>query len=196
MTPMHPILEGIVTTVDADGSMHLAPMGPRVSPDGRRLLLRPFPTSHTFRNLKAHGEGVLHVTDDVMLLARAALGEAPPQPARAAERVKGFVLTGACRFMEFVVRSLDESGERVHIEAEVVHSGVVRDFWGFNRGKHAVLEAAILATRFHMLNLDEAAAEYTRLRTIVDKTGGDAEHEAFAYLQERLDIARRERRKP
>src|SRR5271166_1706230 len=106
---MQPILEGLVTTVDAVGSMHLAPMGPRVSSDGRQLLLRPFSTSHTFRNLKAHGEGVLHVTDDVLLLARAALGEAPPQAQRAAERVKGYVLTGACRFMEFVVQSFDET---------------------------------------------------------------------------------------
>jgi hypothetical protein len=94
------------------------------------------------------------------------------------------------------VQSIDESGERVHIEAEVVHAGALRDFWGFNRGKHAVLEAAILATRFHLLNLDEAAAEYFRLKVIVDKTGGDVEQEAFAYLQERLDRARGERRKP
>jgi uncharacterized protein len=193
---IHPILEGLLTTVDPDGSMHLAPMGPRIDPDGRRLLLRPFPTSHTFRNLKARSEGVLHVTDDVLLLARAALGEALPQAARAAERVNGFVLTGACRFMEFVVKSLDESGERVQIEAEVVHAGAIRDFWGFNRGKHAVLEAAILATRFHLLDLDEVAAEYKRLQTIVEKTGGAAEHEAFAFLQQHLDQARRDRRKP
>jgi uncharacterized protein len=195
MAAMHLILEGLVTTVEAGGSMHLAPMGPRVSPDGRRLLLRPFPTSRTFRNLKAHGEGVLHVTDDVLLLARAALGEAAPQANRDAERVKGYVLTGACRFMEFIVTSLDESAERVHIEAEVVHAGVIRDFWGFNRGKHAVLEAAILATRFHLLNLDEVAAEYARLRTIVEKTGGAAEHEAFDYLQAHLDRTRRDGRK-
>ena len=85
MSPPIPILEGLVTTVDPDGSMHLAPMGPRIGPDGRRLLLRPFPSSHTFRNLKIHGEGVFHVTDDVLLLAKAALGEAPLQPHRPAE---------------------------------------------------------------------------------------------------------------
>ncbi|MFO0968092.1 MAG: DUF447 family protein [Gemmataceae bacterium] len=36
--------------------------------------LRPYPTSQTYRNLKEHGEGVLHVTDDVLLLAQAAVG--------------------------------------------------------------------------------------------------------------------------
>ena len=36
------ILEGLVTTTGPDGTMHLAPMGPRVEPDWSRFLLRPF----------------------------------------------------------------------------------------------------------------------------------------------------------
>src|SRR5204863_204829 len=87
------------------GSVTGAPKGPRVEPDWSRSLLRPFPTSQTYRNLKARREGVLHVTDDVLLLAKAAVGQAPPQETRPAERVSGFVLTGACRFYEFVARS-------------------------------------------------------------------------------------------
>jgi hypothetical protein len=184
---MDPILEGLVTTTDADGGMHLAPMGPRVTPDWKRLLLRPFPTSTTYCNLKARGEGVLHVTDDVWLLARAALGEALAPRRRPAHRINGFVLEDACRFYEFKVLRIDETGERVQIEAEVVHFGAQREFWGFNRGKHAVLEAAILATRLHILPIAEVVAEYQKLRVIVDKTGGPAEIEAFAFLQSRLD---------
>ena len=46
------ILEGLVTTTNPDGTPHLAPMGPRVDgPHFNRFLLRPFPTSHTYRNL-------------------------------------------------------------------------------------------------------------------------------------------------
>ena len=126
------ILEGLVTTTNADGSMHLAPMGPRVAADWSTLLLRPFPSSQTFRNLKSHPQGVLHVTDDVLLLAKAAVGQAPQQVAVVATRVAGFVLAGACRYYEFVVRSLDESQERMHIEAEVVHRGVLREFFGLS----------------------------------------------------------------
>src|SRR5262245_15082081 len=119
---MNMILEGLVTTLKPDGSPHLAPMGPRVAPDFSRLLLRPFPGSTTYRNLPAHPEGVLHVTDDALLIARAALGAADPlPPLRPAERVSGFVLADCCRHYEFVVKSIDSSGERVHIEAEVVH---------------------------------------------------------------------------
>src|SRR5439155_18200625 len=78
VTPM--ILEGLVTTRNPDGSPHLAPMGPRVGADFARFVLRPFPTSTTYRNLLAHPEGVLHVTDDALLLAKAALGAADLLP--------------------------------------------------------------------------------------------------------------------
>ena len=37
------------------------------------------------------------------------------------------------------------------IVADVVDSGRLRDFFGFNRAKHAVIEAAILATRIDFL---------------------------------------------
>ena len=183
---MDPILEGLVTTTDPNGRLHFAPMGPRVSPDGKRLLLRPFPTSNTFKNLKAHGEGVLHVTDDVLLLAKAAMGEAALPAHRPAERIGGFVLVDACRYSEFVVRSIDESNERVQIVAEVVHTGVLREFFGFNRAKHAVLEAAIMSTRLHLLDGSEVALEFEKWRVVVEKTGGPAEREAFEYLRGHL----------
>src|SRR5262249_50402493 len=121
------ILEALVTTLDAAGAPHLAPMGPRVAPDFKRFTLRPFPTSNTYQNLLRHGAGVLHVTDDALLLARAAIGVATLPPVRAAEHVRGFVLTDCCRFFEFTVQSIDASGERVNIEADVVHCGRVRD---------------------------------------------------------------------
>jgi hypothetical protein len=183
---MDRILEGLVTTLDPDGRPHLAPMGPRIGSDWSRLLLRPFPTSQTFRNLKTHGEGVLHVTDDVLLLAKAALGQADLPRVVAARRVRGFVIADACRTYEFVVRSIDESQERMRIEGEVVHAETFREFFGFNRAKHAVLEAAILATRLHLLPHGDVAAEYAKLLTIVEKTGGPSEHEAFGFLQAHL----------
>ncbi len=181
------ILEALVTTIDADGEPHLAPMGPRVSADLSRFTLRPFPTSNTYQNLLRHGEGVLHITDDALLLAKAAIGAIDAVPAvRAAEHVRGFVLADCCRYFEFAVKSVDASGERVSIEAEVVHTGRVRDFFGFNRAKHAVVEAAILATRLHLLPHAEVAAEFARLRVIVSKTGGPDEHAAMDLLEAKL----------
>jgi hypothetical protein len=186
------ILEGIVTTLAPTGAVNIAPMGPRLEPAMQRFLLRPFPTSQTYRNLKVHGEGVLHVSDDVLLLARAALGPVePPPPLVPAGRVRGVILAEACRFYEFRVSAINEREERVRIEAEVVYSGRLRDFFGFNRAKHAVVEAAILATRTAFLPLEEIEAEYRKLAVLVDKTGGEQERQAFALLREHLDRERR-----
>jgi hypothetical protein len=185
------VLEGLVSTLDAGGGPHLAPMGPHVpAADFTRFLLRPYPTSQTYRNLLAHGEGVLHVTDDVLLLAQAALGPVDPPPAyEPAAHVRGWVLRDACRWYEFRVRAIDTSQERVRIEAEVVHVGRGRDFFGFNRAKHAVVEAAILATRLHLVPPAEVLADYRKLRVLVDKTGAPAEHEAFDFLQGHVEKA-------
>lgn len=181
------ILEGIVTTVSASGEVNIAPMGPRVDGGMDRILLRPYRTAKTYQNLKAHGEGVFHVTDDVLLLAKAALGEPEPPPALSrARQVRGFILRDACRFYEFRVHSIDDREERARIEVEVVHSGRLRDFFGFNRAKSAVVEAAILATRTAFLPREEIEAEFRKLAVIVDKTGGPQEHEAFEFLRARL----------
>jgi hypothetical protein len=191
------ILEGIVTTTSATGGVHIAPMGPRVvrcSSDGtlERFVLRPFRTAQTCANLRAHPEGVLHVTDDVLLLARAAVGQLDPvPPVRLAEHVRGWVLTGACRYHEFRVLACDDREERAAFDAEVVHTGRLRDFFGFNRARHAVVEAAILATRTALLPPEEIAAEYRRLAILVDKTGGPREHEAFAFLQSYVEATTR-----
>ncbi len=182
------ILEGLVTTISPEGALNLAPMGAQIDAAMERLLLRPFHTSQTYRNLKAHGEGVFHVTDDVWLLARAALGEVePPPPVMPAARILGFVLTDACRYYEFALAALDDGQDRATMEVEVRHSGWQRDFIGFNRAKHAVLEGAILATRTHFLPLADIQAEFGKLGAIVAKTGGPEEQEAWDFLQRYMD---------
>src|SRR6476646_4218544 len=146
------LLEGIVTTLNADSSPHLAPMGPIVDAGFTRLLLRPYRTSVTYQNLKRTLQGVLHVTDDVELFARAAVGqlvELPPLVV--AKSIDGVILEDTCRWYVFRVISIEDHDERTEIVAETVDRGRVRDFFGFNRAKHAVIEAAILATRTDFL---------------------------------------------
>jgi len=178
------ILEGIVTTLDRAGTLNIAPMGPKVDPAMRRFVLRPFQTSTTYRNLKAQGEGVLHVTDDVLLLAQTAVGRPVDPMTRPAEVVRGRVLVDACRYYEFRVVELDDREPRTTLVVEVVAQGRQRDFFGWNRGKHAVLEAAILATRTSLLPLEEIQAEFRKLAPLVEKTGGADEHTAFTLLND------------
>src|SRR5690348_6586702 len=102
-----------------EGILNIAPMGPKLD-DGlslERFELRPYRTSTTYRNLKARGEGVFHVTDDVLLLAQAAIGvPIDPEPGlRLADAISGWILTGACRYHEFRVVELDDQAERTQI---------------------------------------------------------------------------------
>jgi hypothetical protein len=181
------ILEGIVTTLSVDDLLNVAPMGPEVAADRGmdRFVLRPYRTSTTYANLKARGEGILHVTDDVLLLAQAAIGvPLDPLPAtRPADVVAGAILADACRYYEFRVVELDDREDRTRIVAGTVAHGRHRDFFGFNRAKHAVLEAAILATRTAWLPLRDLLLEFRKLEVLVQKTGGPAEHAAFLLLQ-------------
>ncbi len=148
-------------------------------------MLRPFRTAQTYRNLVSHPEGVLHVTDDVLLLARAAVGALDPAPpVEPATHVRGWLLRDCCRWYEFRIAARDDSADRARLDAEVVHVGRVRDFFGLNRAMHAVVEAAILATRLTLLPREEVEVSYRKLAVLVDKTGGPRERAAFAFLEE------------
>lgn len=178
------ILEGIVTTLNAEGSVNVSPMGPIVDGSLDRLWLRPFQTSTTYRNLKRTGRGVFHVTDDVELLAQAAVGQPTPLPHFATTPAgDAIILAGACRWYAFEIESLDDAEERTNIVAKVTDRGTLREFLGFNRAQHAVLEAAILATRVHLAGATMVLAEYDRLQIAVDKTGAAAEQRAMAFLR-------------
>jgi len=173
--------------------MHLAAMGPHVDEAAcrsgaiERLTLRPFDTSQTAANLGVVPEGVFHLVDDVLLFARVVTKAAgPPPPAHPAERVRGWVLDDACRAYEFRIAESDTSQERLRHEARVVAVHEGRPFIGFNRGRHAVVEAAILVTRLHLLGVEEIRRQMAALAPLVEKTGGAAEREAWALIAHKV----------
>lgn len=185
------ILEGLVSTIDSAGSPHVSAMGPTVDDSERqagmvrRLVLRPFATSQTAANLLRSQSGVFHLTDDVLLMARVVAGSLGEPPlSRRASRVAGFILDDACRAWEFEIDSVDDSQERLWLEARIVAAHDIRPFWGFNRGAHAVVEAAILVTRLHLLDAAEVRGQLAQLAVLVEKTGGPREREAFSLLEQ------------
>lgn len=175
------IIETIVTTIGSDTTLNCAPMGVEWADDV--IVLKPFVETATFRNLVAQRSAVVNLTDDVRLFARAAIAS-PTYPTVAAIVIQGAVLTDACAWREVRVRAVDDSPPRARIEADVVHRGVFREFIGFCRAQHAVLEAAIYATRLHLHARSFVDQELSRLQVIVDKTGGPRELEAMALIVE------------
>jgi hypothetical protein len=79
---------------------------------------------------------------------------------------------------------VSEEGERAEFSVEVVFQSRLRDFLGFNRGKNAVIEATILATRIGLHDPHWIREELERLSTIVQKTGGPKEKQAMELVME------------
>ena len=184
------ILEGIVTSQNQQDEFNIAPMGPVVNSEMTQIVLRPFQTSRTFSNLKETRCGVLHVVDDVLLLAKAAISQLNEIPETfPARKIDGKVLQSACRWYEFEIESIDETQARTVMQATVVYQGRIRDYFGLNRAKHAVLEAAILATRTHLIEQSELESQYQALAEIVKKTAGPQEETAFSILEEYVSKA-------
>jgi hypothetical protein len=173
------IVETIVTSLDAAGAVNCAPMGVEWGDDA--IVLKPFLETATYRNLVATRAAVVNLTDDVLLFAQAAISN-PVFATVPADVVRGVVLADCCSWREVEVRSVDSSPPRSRIETTVVHRGTRREFIGFNRARHAVLEAAIYATRLHLLPRTFIDSELERLQVIVDKTAGPREVEAMALL--------------
>ena len=184
------ILEGLITTRNPDGTLRVRPMGPVFSDaHADSFLLRPYEPSGTLDNLLRTGEGVLHVTDNVQLIAQAALKqlEACP-PTHAAVTVDGAVLEESCHWQEFKVVDHRPGSPRHELNCHVLHRGTHRNFWGFNRARHAILEATILATRIGILPDQEIRAAMVSLQVPVEKTAGPVEISAWNLV--RATIAR------
>ena len=182
------IVESIVTTIDPAGLVNIAPMG--VEWGDEIIVLKPFLETTTYRNVTATGTAVVNLIDDVRVFARAAIAN-PQYPVTPAALVDGVRLADVCSWRELRAAVIDATPPRSRIEMTVVHRGTSREFVGFNRAAHAVLEATIYATRLHLLDRGFIESELARLQVIVDKTAGPAEHEAMAVIADYVGRALR-----
>jgi uncharacterized protein len=181
---LSPLIETVVTTTGSDGSVNCGAMGVRWGED--ELVFWPFHATRTLRNLRVHGEAVVHLTDDVLLFAQAALGH--PRPAtRPAIAIDGAVIEDVQSWREVVVTEITPAGgelPRSRVRARVVASGTgSRQPLGLCRARHAVVEASILASRLRWLGGEHVSAELARLQELVDKTAGARERAAMDYVR-------------
>jgi uncharacterized protein len=175
-----PIVETVTTTINPDGTVNCAAMG--VEWADATIVIKPYRGTRTLRNLQATGAAVVNLTDDILLFAQAALAD-PRPPTRPAAAIDGAVLEDACSWREVTVEVIDAGGRRARVTTRVVGRGTGREFLGFNRARHAVLEASIIASRVDRLPADEVRAELERLQVLVDKTAGPREREAMELVR-------------
>jgi hypothetical protein len=178
------IRECIVTTLNAEGRVHIAPLGLIVEEGG--FIIAPFKPSATLDNLRGHPYAVANFTDDVLVFAGCLTGNRD-WPTREASRVPGRILDGSLAHVELKVESVEEDEQRPRFHCKVVFEASHAPFQGFNRAQAAVIEAAILASRLHILPREKIERELGLLQTAVEKTAGPREHEAWRLLVEKIE---------
>lgn len=179
------IIEGLLTTSTDDGQPHVAPMGPVVDPELQTWVLRPFQSSVTFQHLQQRPTCIFHVVDDVLPVVQCVL--ALPVELSFVAHQGGWLIASACSWHRLQITDWELSSARSEAQARVQDSGSLRPFWGWNRGKHAVLEAAILVTRLHLLEQAAVRQQWEMLAHAVSKTAGPREQLAWELLDERLN---------
>lgn len=175
------IFETVVTSVAADGTPHVAPMGVRYQAD--HVVLMPFKPSTTLANVLAGGCAALNLVVDSRIFAGCVTGRRDWPTVPTAD-IAGVRLACALRHVELrLVQHVDDA-QRPVLRMARVCDATHAPFLGLNRAQAAVLEGAVLVSRLHMLAPAKVDAEMAYLQIAVDKTAGPHEHEAWGWLRE------------
>jgi hypothetical protein len=174
------IFETIVTTAAPDGRPHVAPMGIRY--EGGFVILAPFRPSATLENIIATRAAVVNFTTDVRVFAGCVTRFATDWPTVAASRVNSVRLADSLSHAELELADMSDDATRPVLRMRCVHREEHAPFEGFNRAQAAVVEGAILVSRLAMLPADKVDSEMAYLQIAIDKTAGDTERAAWAWL--------------
>lgn len=178
------IQETLITTINAAGVPHIAPMGVHV--DSGQMIILPFKPALTLDNLLYGKTAVINYSDDVRIFAGCLTGRRD-WPLLPAEQIQGFYLADTLAHSELVLERVEDDPVRPKLYCNVVHSVNHKPFQGFNRAQYAVLEAAILISRLGRLSDEKIAAELDYLRIGLDKTAGERELQAWDWLMEAIE---------
>ncbi|MEX2695080.1 DUF447 domain-containing protein [Rhizobium mongolense] len=178
------IRETIVTTVNATGRVHIAPLGIIAQDDG--WVIAPFRPSTTLENLTAVPLAIANYTDDMRIFAGCLTGRRE-WPLVAVQDCPVSRLEAALSHSVLQVVSVTQDEIRPRYFCRIVAEATHAPFTGMNRAKAAVLELAILVSRLHMLPKQKVDSEIAYLSIAIEKTAGADERQAWDWLMERVN---------
>ena len=152
-------------------------------------MIAPFHPSTTLDNLRRHPFACVNYTTDMRVFAGCVGRRQRDWPVLPAERVAGWRLDAALAHGEVEVAGVVEDPQRPRFRCREVHEASHAPFRGLNRAQAAVLEAAILVSRLHLLPREKIELELGYLAIAVDKTAGPDELEAWEWLMEAFAAA-------
>src|SRR5262249_9654713 len=123
--------------------------------------------------------------DDARIFAGCLTGRSD-WPTTASEHVPVPRLVTALAHDELAVTHVAEDAQRPRFHCGVVHRATHAPFAGFNRAQAAIVEAAILVSRLHLLPREKVESEIAYLEIAVSKTAGPAEQQAWQWLMEKI----------
>ena len=184
---MTTIIETIVTTCNANGEVHIAPLG--LIAEAGQWVIAPFKPSRTLDNLRAVPFACASHTNDVRVFAGGVTGRKvwPLEPART---ITGQRLAGCVSHWELAVDHISEDAQRPRFACRIVHAASHKPWGGYNRAQAAVIEGAVLVSRLHMLPAGKVEAELAYLEIAITRTAGPVEREAWGWLMEKIDAWR------
>ncbi len=180
------IFETIITTQNENGSAHITPMGIRY--EGEQFVIAPFSPSITLENLRRSRQAVVNMTDKVAIIAGCLTGRRTDWPVLPAQRIDGVYLRDALTHYEVEVAAVEDDEQRPRFVCAQRHHAMHAPFAGFNRAQAAVVEAAILVSRLHLLPREKIEREMAYLQIAIDKTAGAGERQAWQWLCDAIDV--------
>ncbi len=178
------IFETILTSVNGQGEVHVAPFG--IQRQGDTVIISPYKPSLTLSNILASQQAVLNLSDDVRVFA-GALTNRQAWALLPTERVLGFRLANALAHEELALLKVEDDAVRPKLHMQVLHRAQHQAFAGFNRAQAAVIELAVLVSRLNRLPKEKVQAERQYLQIAIDKTAGERELQAWGWLIDKIE---------
>ena len=184
------IHEVIVTTINKDKKVHIAPMGVKIlqSNSKKYVQISPFKPSQTLNNILETKIATVNFIDNVKVFSGIVTGEKKDWDLEVFDDKCAPHLQNTNTHMN--VKAIEDHDDpvRPRIICEVINEQIHRPFLGFNRAQFSVIELAVLSTRLGRIDDNKIKDEMKYLKIGIDKTAGKNEKEAWEWIEKKINI--------
>ena len=184
------IHEVIVTTINKDKKVHIAPMGVKIlQSDSKKLVqISPFKPSQTLNNILETKIATVNFIDNVKVFSGIVTGKKIDWDLEVFDDGCAPHLQNTNTHMN--VKAIEDHDDpvRPRIICEVINEQIHRPFLGFNRAQFSVIELAVLSTRLGRIDDNKIKDEMKYLKIGIDKTAGKNEKEAWEWIEKKINI--------
>ena len=184
------IHEVIVTTINKDKKVHIAPMGVKIlQSDSKKLVqISPFKPSQTLNNILETKIATVNYIDNVKVFSGIVTGEKKDWELEVYDDKCAPHLKNTNTHMNVKASEDHDDAVRPRIICEVINEQIHRPCLGFNRAQFSVIELAVLSTRLGRIDDNKIKDEMKYLKIGIDKTAGKNEKEAWEWIEKKINI--------